>query len=581
MVHISHRAQALAGRVQPARGPLWLRAWLIVLSALLSGWALTGTAQAAAAASVKVELSPATVLANGASIATATATITGPKGALLAKETKVVFTSSDPGDKVSATTNAGKGKYTATITSSTTVGTATITATDSTGTPAVSGSATLTETGGPAASVTVALNPNTIVANGTSNTTATATVKDAQGHLLSGQAVGFSSSDPGELVGQVSDNHNGTYSVSIRSSTRVGQATITATASTGASGHAILTEAAGPSSTSLTAYPSVLVTNQPVTLVAVASSVSGPPLGAITFENGGVPIAGCVSEPVSPTSPAVACQTSFAAVSSPENISAVFVPGPGSSAPGSTGTTSLIVTPDASTVSLSVSPTDVVGRKTTYTATVAPPAVRPGPVRPSGSVEFLDNGAPVASCLSQAVVNGNATCTVSYKAVGTHRITARYSGDTNFTGSTSAAQTVRVTPSPALGTVTSPMQWTFYYTPTYTKVLALTVNGASTSATVVAQCRGGGCPYRKRTTIVAKLARCPKTGNHKCATTKNVSLAAPYKNRHLRVGTQIAVEISRPNWIAKYYTFTIRARRGPRVQISCMAPGQTRAGVGC
>ena len=102
-------------------------------------------------------------------------------------------------------------------------------------------------------------------------------------------------------------------------------------------------------------------------------------------------------------------------------------------------------------------PTVNVGSRATYTATVTPPASRPGPIEPSGSVEFFDGGQPVASCLSQKLSNGGATCTVTYQALGRHSITARYGGDANFGGSTSPAQTVTVVrvPVQVLGTITS------------------------------------------------------------------------------------------------------------------------------
>ena len=72
------------------------------------------------------------------------------------------------------------------------------------------------------------LSPSVIVANGTSTTTATATVKDAQGHLLPNEPVRFTSTDPGQFFGTVNSG-NGTYSARVRSSTTVGRATITAT----------------------------------------------------------------------------------------------------------------------------------------------------------------------------------------------------------------------------------------------------------------------------------------------------------------------------------------------------------------
>ena len=57
---------------------------------------------------------------------------------------------------------------------------------------------------------------------------------------------------------------------------------------------------------------------------------------------------------------------------------------------------------------------------------------------------------------------------------------ALYSGDANFLGSSSpAAQVARSRFRNVLGTITSTMQWQFYYTPRYTIVRALVVTGVS------------------------------------------------------------------------------------------------------
>ncbi len=102
------------------------------------------------------------------------------------------------------------GTYTATITSSTVAGSPTMTATDSSVAPAASGQATLRQTPGPAASVAVRFTSPLIVASGTSQSTAITTVIDAHGNPISGDRVGFSSSDIGEQIGTVTDNHDGT-----------------------------------------------------------------------------------------------------------------------------------------------------------------------------------------------------------------------------------------------------------------------------------------------------------------------------------------------------------------------------------
>ena len=54
-----------------------------------------------------------------------------------------------------------------------------------------------------------------------------------------------------------------------------------------------------------------------------------------------------------------------------------------------------------------------------------------------------------------------------------------------------------------------------------------------------------------------------------------------FGHRRLPVGTRITVAIVRANWTGKYYGFTVRARRGPRIKVACLAPGASDPGVGC
>jgi hypothetical protein len=80
-----------------------------------------------------------------------------------------------------------------------------------------------------AASVTVGLNPPSIAADGTATSVATATVRDTVGDPVRGEIITFTSTDPGEQVGAVTDNGDGTYSATITASTTPGTPTITAT----------------------------------------------------------------------------------------------------------------------------------------------------------------------------------------------------------------------------------------------------------------------------------------------------------------------------------------------------------------
>lgn len=144
----------------------------------------------------------------------------------------ISFSSSDPGDQVSAATpSSGPGPFTATITASKTAGKPTITATCiapalPSGTTTLHATAKLTQVG---PTITLGVNPSSITADGTSTTTATATVKTFAGHPEAGDTVVFSSSDPNEKFSAVTGHSDGTYTVTITSSTKAETATITAT----------------------------------------------------------------------------------------------------------------------------------------------------------------------------------------------------------------------------------------------------------------------------------------------------------------------------------------------------------------
>jgi hypothetical protein len=74
------------------------------------------------------------------------------------------------------------------------------------------------------------------------------------------------------------------------------------------------------------------------------------------------------------------------------------------------------------------------GKPVTFTATVSPLAA-------TGTVTFQDGGVDITGCVSQTMVSAVATCTTSDLDVGSHSITAVYSGDATHDGSTSAVLT--------------------------------------------------------------------------------------------------------------------------------------------
>jgi hypothetical protein len=88
----------------------------------------------------------------------------------------------------------------------------------------------------------------------------------------------------------------------------------------------------------------------------------------------------------------------------------------------------------------------VAGQSVTITATVVP-------APDGGTVAFNDGaGHPATNaCAARPVVNGKATCTVTYPAVASYSVTATYTGDgaqNNFVGSAGGPLAVHVTPAP-------------------------------------------------------------------------------------------------------------------------------------
>lgn len=538
-----------------------------------------GLTQFGPAAQLALSLTPSSIPADGASTSTATATITDAGGNPVVGDA-INFTS-DGGQAIGATTDHVDGTYTATITSTARAGQSTITATDASA-PGVSDEAPLTQTRGAATTVRLSLFSSSIVADGASTTVATATVTDAKGNAVIGDSVVISTST-GQSVA-AADRGDGTYGAQIHSTTTPGPVTVTATDQTaGVSGQASLTQTAGvsgqapltqnavASTTSLGASPASPVTNQVVTLVARVSTAGNPaPMsGSVTFANFGAAIGGsCSDKPVSSAKPTVTCRVSFSADASPEQLTATFTPDANSAVSGSAGALTLPISGDSTSTSVTSSNrAPAIRRSTRYTAVVR--SRHSGFAQPTGSVQFLDGTKAISKCSRKPLrVSGSslaATCSVSYRSPGRHKIVARYLGSRDFRTSSSSAVKVR-----ALRAVTSSLRSNFKSTRAYTSVLALSVTGVPAGSKVVTTCHGRGCPFATQTTAI-KTSRQGRT----------IDLSTPFGNRRLSVNARVVVEIVRTNWIGKYYGFVVRSGRRPSARVSCLAPGSSKPGVGC
>jgi Bacterial Ig-like domain (group 3) len=311
-------------------------------------------------------------------------------------------------------------------------------------------------------------------------------------------------------------------------------------------------------------------TNQAVTLIATVTSNSpnANPHGSLSFFNGLGAIPGCAGMPVngSQTTITVACQASFAAGTA--QVSAAYVADPTSLVNGSSSSaTPLGVGKGGTSVLLAVTPKVAPGGRATYLATLVP-ASNAGPRLPGGSIEFLDGGQPIGTCASQSLSNLTATCTVSYKSPGTHTISALYTGDANFTGSTSSTSGVQIvkgapkTPT-VHGSLGSTLAWTIYYHPRYSEFTVFKAFAVAKGTSIIVHCYGKDCPF-------AKWSLAKPSGT--------LSLLRRLRHRHLRAGTQITVRLIRTHWFGWYYSFTMRAGRAPLTKRACIAPGTLKPG---
>lgn len=314
-------------------------------------------------------------------------------------------------------------------------------------------------------------------------------------------------------------------------------------------------------------------TNEAVTLVATVSSSSSNanPHGSLSFFNGSNGISGCTNKGVSGgQTVTIVCQASFGAGEA--QVSAAYLADPTSLVAGSTSTTTSVdVSKGSTSMSLAVTPKVAPGGHATFIATLGVPVSSAGPILPNGSVEFLDGGQPISGCGSQPLSNLTATCSVSYPSAGLHSITARYDGDSNFTGAMSPASGVQIVAGApkkpivraALG---STVGWKFQFHPRYSWPLEFKAFAVAKGTTVLVRCRGKGCPFSSWRTAKA---------------TGTINLLPHFRHHHLRAGARITVQFTRKNWIGKYYTITTRPGRKPKMTLACLAPNKVRTTVAC
>jgi hypothetical protein len=188
-----------------------------------------------------------------------------------------------------------------------------------------------------------------------------------------------------------------------------------------------------PSTTTMTSSLNPAGVEQSVTFTAMVSGASGTPTGKVTFADGAIMLGTSTLN----GSGVATFTTSTLAIAS-HTITAQYS-GDGNYAPGTSTQLMQVVNLNPSATALTASITSSIsGQAVTFSATVTNTG---GPI-PTSSVTFKDG----SSTLFTGTLNGSgiATYTTTSLAVGSHSISAIYSGDASNTASTSPAVVVTV-----------------------------------------------------------------------------------------------------------------------------------------
>jgi hypothetical protein len=248
----------------------------------------------------------------------------------------------------------------------------------------------------------------------------------------------------------------------------------------------------GDTTTALTSSNNPSVYGQSVTFTATVTATApaaGTPSGTVTFKDGTSNVTGCTNPATLNGSGVATCATSTLAAGT-HSITAVY--GSDTNFNGSTSPpVSQVVNKASTTTAVSMSPTAFSGPGQSVTLTATVSSTTP---TPTGTVTFYDG----TKNLGTAPLNssGVATFTTTLDA-GPHTITATYSGDSNYSASTSPAPVITsvtgpVGPlqAPAMATIT--VTFTDAATDTHTCAFSWDDGGPNSTGTVTEPAAGNG-----------------------------------------------------------------------------------------
>ena len=157
-----------------------------------------------------------------------------------------------------------------------------------------------------------------------------------------------------------------------------------------------------------------------------------------------------------------------------------------------------------------------------------------------------------------SVASGHtATVRLKLNATGLKLLSQFYKLPTKVSLGGSAPASKNVTFSYARLHVVPAYQWAFSKTFAFATQLAL--SGLPRKSHVAVVCRGGGCPFSK------KAVATPKKGK--------LDVAPVLKQRHLKVGSTVDLQITATNTVGEVVRFTILSGKLPKESFLCLPPG--------
>jgi hypothetical protein len=107
--------------------------------------------------------------------------------------------------------------------------------------------------------------------------------------------------------------------------------------------------------------------------------------------------------------------------------------------------------------------------------------------------------------------------------------------------------------------------FTWSFSASFTSALELSVSPLPAHARVAVLCRGGGCPFSRRS-LTSKR--------------RKLDLEPLLKGKRLRPGARLSLQITAPDDVGEVVTFTINSGKAPTERFACLLPG-SRSPTAC